>query len=247
MIIKGFQKLTLLDFPGRAAATIFTPGCDMRCPFCHNASLVLNEGDMTVDQEEVLAFLKKRKGVLSGLAITGGEPLMQKDIMDFMKQVKDLGMLVKLDTNGSYPSRLEEILKAGLADYVAMDIKNCRAKYAVTSGLPESVNEGLLSNIDRSISLIRELAPEHEFRTTVVKELHTPEDFEAIGQWLAGAEAPLKGSDPARTADDPFFLQGFVDSGDILQPGLTAYSKDEMEELCNIVKKYLPKVEVRGL
>ncbi len=233
MIIKGLQKLTLLDYPGKAAATVFTPGCDMRCPFCHNASLVLNEGDQLVDPEEVLAFLKKRKGILAGLAITGGEPLMQPDIMEFMKQVKDLGMEVKLDTNGSFPSRLEDILKAGLADYVAMDIKNCRGKYAVTSGLPESANEGLLSNIDRSIELLRTLAPEHEFRTTVVKELHAPEDFEAIGQWLAG--------------EDQYFLQGFVDSGDILQPGLSAYSREEMFRLCDIVRKYLPKAEVRGL
>lgn len=233
MIIKGFQKLTLLDYPGKAAATIFTPGCDMRCPFCHNASLVLNEGDQLVDPEEVLAFLRKRKGILAGLAITGGEPLMQPDIMEFMKQVKDLGMEVKLDTNGSFPSRLEDILKAGLADYVAMDIKNCRAKYAVTSGLPESANDGLLSNIDRSIALLRTLAPEHEFRTTVVKELHTAEDFEAIGQWLQG--------------DDQYFLQGFVDSGDILQPGLSACSREEMQAFCSIVSRYLPKAELRGI
>ncbi len=233
MIIKGFQKLTLLDYPGKAAATIFTPGCDMRCPFCHNASLVLNEGDQLVDPEEVLAFLRKRKGILAGLAITGGEPLMQPDIMEFMKQVKDLGMEVKLDTNGSFPSRLEDILKAGLADYVAMDIKNCRAKYAVTSGLPESANDGLLSNIDRSIALLRTLAPEHEFRTTVVKELHTAEDFEAIGQWLQG--------------DDQYFLQGFVDSGDILQPGLSDCSREEMQAFCSIVSRYLPKAELRGI
>jgi pyruvate formate lyase activating enzyme len=186
-----------------------------------------------VDPEEVLAFLKKRKGILAGLAITGGEPLMQPDIMEFMKQVKGLGMEVKLDTNGSFPSRLEDILKAGLADYVAMDIKNCRAKYAVTSGLPESANDGLLSNIDRSIKLLRTLAPEHEFRTTVVRELHTAEDFEAIGQWLQG--------------DDQYFLQGFVDSGDILQPGLSAYSKEEMQAFCGIVSRYLPKAEVRGI
>ncbi len=232
MIIKGFQKLTLLDFPGRVAATVFTPGCDFRCPFCHNASLVLDR-DEALDQDEILAFLKGRLGRLTGVAITGGEPLMQADITDFMRTLKDMGYAVKLDTNGSFPQKLQAILDEGLADYVAMDIKNCRERYAETCGLPGASSEGLLSNIDESIAILRGGKADYEFRTTVVKELHRREDIEAMGRWMAG--------------DDKFFLQCFKDSGDILKPGLSAYSDDEMKALCDVFKAYVPKASLRGL
>ncbi|MBR0139040.1 MAG: anaerobic ribonucleoside-triphosphate reductase activating protein [Firmicutes bacterium] len=232
MIIKGFQKLTLLDFPGRVAATVFTPGCDFRCPFCHNASLVLDL-DEALDQDEILAFLKGRLGRLTGVAITGGEPLMQPDIADFMKSLKDMGYAVKLDTNGSFPQKLRAVLDEDLADYVAMDIKNCRGRYAETCGLPESASEGLLSNIDESIAILRSSGIDYEFRTTVVKELHRIEDIEAMGRWMAG--------------NDAFYLQCFKDSGDILKPGLSAHSEEEMRALCDVFKAFVPKASLRGL
>ncbi len=233
MIIKGLQKMTLLDFPGRVAATVFTPGCDFRCPFCHNASLVMDEGDDIIEPREVLELLKKRRGMITGLSVTGGEPLLQPDLADFLAEVKALGAAVKLDHNGSFPGKLEELIKAGLVDYVAMDIKNCRERYAETCGLPESASEGVLANIDRSIGILRNSGVEHEFRTTVVRELHSAEDIAAMGEWMKG--------------DDAFFLQGFVDSGDIIRPGLSAYSRDEMQALLDILRRYLPKAELRGV
>ncbi len=233
MKIEGMQKLTLLDFPGRVAATVFTPGCDFRCPFCHNASLVMDEGDDIIEPREVLELLKKRRGMITGLAVTGGEPLLQPDLADFLAEVKALGAAVKLDHNGSFPGKLEELIKAGLVDYVAMDIKNCRERYAETCGLPESASEGVLANIDRSIGILRNSGVEHEFRTTVVRELHSAEDIAAMGEWMKG--------------DDAFFLQGFVDSGDIIRPGLSAYSRDEMQALLDILRRYLPKAELRGV
>ena len=233
MIIKGFQKLTLLDFPGRVAATVFTPGCDFRCPFCHNASLVLDRNDVPEDPEKVLEFLKGRFGRLTGVAITGGEPLMQPDIADFMQALKDIGYAVKLDTNGSFPAKLRSLIDQGLVDYVAMDIKNCREKYAATCGLPEGASGGLLANIDESISILREKKIDYEFRTTVVKELHSPQDLVSMARWMAG--------------DDKFFLQCFKDSGDILRPGLSAWSDAEMARFCDDLKAFLPLVQLRGI
>lgn len=232
MKIEGLQKLTLLDFPGRVAATVFTPGCDMRCPFCHNAGLVL-EGDNAIGPENVLEFLKSRSGKLTGLAVTGGEPLMQADIADFLKQVKDLGFAVKLDTNGSFPSRLAELVEAKLVDYVAMDIKNCREKYALTAGLPESANDTILPMVYESAAYLMENHVPFEFRTTVVKQLHEADDFRRIGEWLRG--------------DENFYLQQFIDSGDIMQAGYSAHEKPDMALFADIMREYIPNTSLRGI
>ena len=232
MKIEGLQKLTLLDFPGRVAATVFTPGCDMRCPFCHNAGLVL-EGDNAIGPENVLEFLKSRSGKLTGLAVTGGEPLMQADIADFLKQVKDLGFAVKLDTNGSFPSRLAELVEAKLVDYVAMDIKNCREKYALTAGLPESANDTILPMVYESAAYLMENHVPFEFRTTVVKQLHEADDFRRIGEWLRG--------------DENFYLQQFIDSGDIMQAGYSAHEKPDMAVFADIMREYIPNTSLRGI
>lgn len=232
MKIEGLQKLTLLDFPGRVAATVFTPGCDMRCPFCHNAGLVL-EGDNAIGPENVLEFLKSRSGKLTGLAVTGGEPLMQADIADFLKQVKDLGFAVKLDTNGSFPSRLAELVEAKLVDYVAMDIKNCREKYALTAGLPESANDTILPMVYESAAYLMENHVPFEFRTTVVKQLHEADDFRRIGEWLRG--------------DEIFYLQQFIDSGDIMQAGYSAHEKPDMAVFADIMREYIPNTSLRGI
>lgn len=230
MNIQGIQKLTLLDYPDHMACTVFTGGCNMRCPFCHNASLVLRPGENPAYfEEEIYAFLKKRQGVLDGVAITGGEPLLQHDLREFILRVRELGFAVKLDTNGSYPARLEALIKEGLLDYIAMDVKNSLEKYAQTVGVPHFDT----APIEQSIALLRESGVPFELRTTVVRELHTAEDIEDMGVWLAG--------------DHKHYLQGFIDSGDLIGKGLSGYDKNQMVDLVNVLKAYIPRAELRGV
>ena len=231
MIIKGFQKTTLLDFPGKVAATVFTAGCNFRCPFCHNASLVTHLDDSpTIAEEEVLSYLARRKGILDGVCITGGEPLLQPDLDRFCRKVKDLGLLVKLDTNGALPHKLRALIDAGLVDYVAMDIKNGEEQYLQTAGI---TNESLLARVKESISLIMASGVSYEFRTTVVKGLHTKES-------LLSAFAMIKDA-------ERYFLQGFVDSGALInEDGLSAFSKAEMQEFVTLAKDFVKEVSLRG-
>ena len=240
MKIAGIQKLTLLDFPGRCAATIFTPGCNLRCPFCHNASLVdpgcvqkSAENNELIDPEEVLNFLRGRHGRLTGLAVTGGEPLLQPGILEFLRKVKDLGFAVKLDTNGTNPERLRALLSAGIVDYVAMDIKNSREKYALTTGITESSASILYESTLLSADFIKNSGVEYEFRTTVVKQLHTVDDIRSIAKDLAGVPR--------------YYLQSFEDSGDILGGSFTACSKEEMQEMLKVAKEYIPTTRLRGV
>ena len=185
MRINGFQKLTLLDFPGHTACTVFTGGCNLRCPFCHNALLVTEADELEeYPEEEILAFLKKRQGILDGVAITGGEPLLQRDIRAFIEKVRALGYAVKLDTNGTFPKMLKELAEAGLLDYVAVDIKNSKERYAETTGIPRLD----LSGIEETVRYLLEGHVPYEFRTTVVAEFHTPEDIRKIGEWIHGAD-----------------------------------------------------------
>ena len=228
MKIGGFQKMTVLDFPGKVACTLFTHGCNLRCPFCHNARLVLRDEDL-IDEDEILSYLNKRQGILDGICISGGEPLLQDDIFDFMKKVKDLHMLVKLDTNGTMPQRLEYAIEAGLVDYVAMDIKNCREKYALTSGI-DSLD---ISKIEKSVEILMNSNVEYEFRTTVVRELHTKDDLIKIGEWLRGAKR--------------YYIQSFVDSGDLISEGLSALDLQGLKALSEAVFPYVPTVALRGV
>ncbi len=228
MIFSGLQKLSLLDFPAHTACTVFTPGCNFRCPFCHNASVVLDEAEQ-IDESEVLALLDKRKGILDGVAVTGGEPLMHPELEAFLEKVKQKGFLVKLDTNGSYPERLAALVRAGLVDRVAMDIKNSREKYAVTSGAP-ALN---INKIEQSVSFLLSGTVDYEFRTTVVKGLHTEDDFRAIGEWIRGAKE--------------YFLQSFVNSGDILGSGCDAFPPEQMQAFADIVRPYVKAVALRGI
>jgi len=228
MILDGLQKLTLLDFPDRMACTVFTHGCNFRCPFCHNASLV--EGDNAhLPVEEFEDFLKKRQGILDGVAITGGEPMLQKDLKDFIKMIKSYGYLVKLDTNGTYPEKLEELIDEGLVDYVAVDIKATPEKYAKTIG----VENFDITPVKKTVEILKQGKVPYEFRTTVVKELHEAADFEIIGKWLEGAPR--------------YFLQQFVDSGDLIGEGMSAHSEETMKEFLGIVQKYIPTAELRGI
>ena len=230
MLISGLQKLTLLDYPGKIACTVFTGGCDMRCPYCHNALLVRNpELFPHIPEEEFFEFLDKRKGILQGVCITGGEPTIHKDLREFILKIREKGFKVKLDTNGNHPKVLKSLVDEGIIDYVAMDVKNSPDKYAQTIGVPCFRVE----TIEESIAYLLEKKVDFEFRTTVVRELHTENDIEEIAQWIEGT--------------DKYYLQGFVDSGDLLCEGYSGYDKDEMENLLKIAKKYIKTAELRGM
>lgn len=230
MRICGFQKMTLLDFPGHVACTIFTGGCNLCCPFCHNALLVTEtEEAEEYSEESVLAYLKKRQGILDGVAITGGEPLIQKDIRDFILKVRALGYPVKLDTNGTRPEILKSLVRDGLVDYVAVDIKNSAEKYAETVGVPAFD----LSPVEETIAFLKQGTVPYEFRTTVVSEFHTVADIEKIGQWIEGAPR--------------YFLQKFVDSGGLIGENLHEVPKAEMQEMKEAAAKYVGTAELRGM
>jgi pyruvate formate lyase activating enzyme len=232
MFIAGMQKLTLLDFPGVVACTLFTAGCNFRCPWCHNAGLVLPEeaSDRLLESGEVLSFLEKRKGVLDGVCVTGGEPLLHAELPDFLKRVKDLGYRVKLDTNGSFPERLEALVREKLADRVAMDIKNGPSRYAETVGLRNLD----LSAVTASKDFLLSDAVDYEFRTTVVRGLHTEESLLEAADWIQGAKQ--------------WFLQQFKDSGNLIHgEGLSAFSEDEMRRLLETVQQTNPAAQLRGI
>ena len=233
MLLCGLQKTTLLDFPGHVACTVFTGGCNFRCPYCQNSELVLDPAAFPkLSEEEVMTFLKRRKGILEGVCITGGEPTLQPDLPEFLRKVRELGYLVKLDTNGYRPEVLQSLMEEGLLDYVAMDVKASKEKYARTVGV-SSVD---LARLDRSISLLlgQDRIP-YEFRTTVVKGLHDLADFEEIGKWLAGARV--------------LFLQGYRESENVLDPslGMGSYELTELECMAEKARKYIARVEVRGV
>ena len=230
MYICGYQKTTLLDYPEHVAATIFTGGCNFRCPFCHNADLLLKKsGDSPVSEEEILAFLKKRKNVLSGVCITGGEPTLQPDLKDFIIKARDLGYKIKLDTNGYRPDVILSLLAENLLDYIAMDIKAGLSNYAKVSGIPNLDT----SKIMESISIIENSGINYEFRTTVVKELHSRQDFLEITEMLSSSS--------------PYFIQSFKDSGNILTPGLSSCDIDTLNQYLAIVKNKLPFSSLRGI
>ena len=229
MKIHGLQKMTLLDFPGRVACTVFLGGCDFRCPYCHNFELVDGSAPAIMEEGELYAFLEKRRGLLDGVAITGGEPTLRPDLPELMRHIRDMGYAVKLDTNGGHPDRLEKILSEGLADYVSMDIKNSPEKYAQTVGLA-SVD---LEPIRACASLLMAGETDYEFRTTVVDELHDAADFEAIGKWIAGAKR--------------YFLQAFTDRDSVPFAGLHAPSDEKMRQYAQIARKYVPDASLRGV
>ena len=230
MLIKGLQKLTLLDFPEKMACTVFTFGCNFRCPFCHNASLVLADraDDFTIPEEEFFSFLQKRRGILEGVCITGGEPTLQPDLPDFIRRIRALGYTVKLDTNGYRPDVLKALVAEGLLDYVAMDAKNSLPLYGETVGIP-----GLnVAPIEESMDFLMAGNIPFEFRTTLVKGLHTPESVADMGRRLAGEER--------------FFLQTFEDSGDLIGAGPSAFDRTETESLLAVLRAYVPNAQIRS-
>lgn len=229
MKICGFNKTTLLDYPGRVACTIFLGGCNFRCPFCQNGALVTEpDTQPEYSRDEVLAFLKKRKGILDGVCVSGGEPTLSPELPDFLEQIKTLGYDIKLDTNGSRPSVVKNLAASGLINKVAMDIKACPSSYHILTGVNTDMNA------------IRETAAwllggdlDYEFRTTVVRELHSEKDFREIAQWLKGASS--------------YYLQAYRDSDGVLQPGFSAPSEEEMKNYRDILLETIPVVEIRGM
>lgn len=230
MQIGGFQKVTLLDFPSKVASIIFTKGCNFRCPYCQNGSLVLDTGNIKlVDMDEILSYLNKRKNVLDGVCISGGEPLIQKNIKELLINLKGMGFLIKLDTNGTNPVMLEELIDLNLVDYVAMDIKNSFSKYGITVGR----DNVLLDNIKKSIKILESKGIEHEFRTTIVKELHTVDDVLEIGSLFSSKTR--------------YYLQNYEDSENVIKKGLHGFSFNELLDLKNILKEKMPNLIIRGI
>lgn len=230
MKIGGFQKMTVLDYPGKVACTVFLAGCNFRCPFCHNALLVTKQNENEISAEAVIDYLSRRKGLLDGVCITGGEPLLNEDIELLLTPIKQLGYSIKLDTNGSRPQMLRRLVEKGLVDYIAMDIKSCPEDYPVVSSV-----KGLnFTDIRDSIQYIMSCGIDYEFRTTVVKGLHTVDSVTSAAKMIRGAKR--------------YYLQGFKDSGELINTsGLSAHSREAMEEMLLQVRKYVPEAEIRGL
>lgn len=226
--IHGLNRLTLVDYPGKMAAILFTGGCNFRCPFCHNSTLVLDPDSQPVlSHDEIFSYLEKRRKMLDGVVVTGGEPTLESDLETLLEEIKDLGYLVKLDTNGYRPSVLASVIGKGLVDYVAMDIKNSLDAYPETVGIPNLDT----SRIVESISILEESGVEHEYRTTVVRELHYEENFEKICHLIPSSSR--------------YFLQTFVPSGDTISKNLSAPSHQDMENYLKLVRTYIEKAEIR--
>jgi len=229
MNLKGWVKSSFVDFPGRIAVVVFTAGCNFRCPYCHNSDLVLRPQDIPdIDPDEVLAFLAHRSGLIDGLVITGGEPTLQNDLIEFSRSIAELGIAVKLDTNGSRPGVIERLLAEGLLDYIAMDIKATFARYSLATGVSSDV-----CKIQESIELIRSSGIDYEFRTTVVPDIILPGDIEIIAQGIAGAKR--------------YVLQQFRQKSTLAPlDGCTPYHEDELLRMAKAAEMWVKSVEVRG-
>ncbi len=231
MLIKGLQKLTLLDYPGKIACTVFVGGCNFRCPFCHNASLVIGERlkeSATLAEDDFFSFLNKRRGMLEGVCVSGGEPTLMPDILPFLYNIKKMGFCVKLDTNGYRPDVLKKAVGDGLVDYVAMDIKSSKEGYERAVGI-ENLD---ISPVCDSVEFLMSGAVDFEFRTTLVRELHSEAEILGIGRWIAGAPK--------------YFLQTFADSGDLILPGFSGYDQNETKYLLKLLKGTVPNAQIRG-
>lgn len=227
MKIYGFEKLSMVDFEGHLCATVFTGGCNFRCPFCQNADLVNVTNLEQYSEDEIFAHLEKRKNVLDSVCISGGEPTLNPDLKNFIQKLKQRGLLVKLDTNGTKPDLLKELIDEGLIDYVAMDVKNSPALYPKTAGAIVNMDD-----VGKSVELLKSNVVPYEFRTTLVSGHHSNESIEEMGKWLDGA--------------DKIYLQCFVDSGNCLQQGLQKVPKDRALIFKTILQKYINQVELRG-
>lgn len=227
-MIGGLQKVTLLDFPGKVACTVFLTGCNLRCPYCHNPEFVLpQDSKKYISEGELFKFLVSRKGKLDGVCITGGEPTIHPELPFLIRRIRDMGFLIKLDSNGTAPEMLEYLLREELLDYVAMDIKNAPSRYAETCGAD------VIEQVKKSAALLKNGNIDYEFRTTVCHPFHSPKCMEEIGRWLRNAKR--------------YYIQPFVDSGNLLGSGISAMEKPELEALLSAVKPYIPAAELRGV
>ncbi|MCF0122475.1 MAG: anaerobic ribonucleoside-triphosphate reductase activating protein [Lachnospiraceae bacterium] len=230
MHIYGFQRLTLLDYPGLLACTIFLGHCNFRCPFCQNGNILLYpKRELEISEEEVMAHLKKRRGILEGVCVTGGEATLDPDLPEFLRRIKALGYQVKLDTNGYRPNILKRMASEGVLDYVAMDIKNAPDRYGETVGV-----KGLdVLKIQHSVEFLIGGTINYEFRTTVMRELHGWEEFKQIGNWLAGCQR--------------YYLQNYRESESVITPVFSGYSKEQLERFRELLMRSIPEVGIRGV
>ena len=233
-MICGLQKMTLLDFPGKIACTVFLGGCNFRCPFCHNSELFMGKPEKLMEDEEFFKLLKSRKGLLDGVCVSGGEPTLYKNLPEFLAKIKELGFLVKLDTNGSRPALVKELVEKNLVDYIAMDVKNSPAMYAQTVGL-ESMD---LAPIEESLRFLIGGTVPYELRTTLVSQLHTEESIQDMGAWLGGLVTGMK--------PKQLFLQSFVDRDTVLFAGLSAPETDTTAKFAKILEPFCQRVTVRN-
>lgn len=232
--IAGLQKMTLLDYPGKLACIVFLPGCNFRCPFCHNSDLLPGSAESQLTYEELMMFLKKRQGMLEGVCVTGGEPTLQPKLGELLGAVKAMGYSVKLDTNGSRPAVLKSLVEQKLVDYVAMDVKNSPARYSQTIG----ASQDLLPAITESLRFLLEGSVDYELRTTVVDELHDEEAVAQMGQWVAGIVPGVKAK--------RFFLQPFADRQSVLIQGLHTPTKEKLTAFTELLAPFAEVVELRG-
>lgn len=230
MQIAGLQKVTLVDFPGVVAATVFTRGCSFRCPFCHNPELVLpDQFSPLLEEDEIINFFESRKGKLQGVCITGGEPLMHGDIGLFVKKIKNIGLKVKLDSNGSFPDKLEKLIKEGNLDYIAMDIKSSLMGYGGACGVKSST---LNEKMQKSIKMIMDSGVDYEFRTTVCHPLHSVNDFFGIGELIRGA--------------NKYYIQNFVSSKHVDgEAKFEPFSEKELNQAMGIMQEYVILAQIR--
>ena len=230
MLILGLQKTTLLDYPGKIASTIFTGGCNFRCPYCHNKELVFPElATFSYSTEEIFEHLQSKKKVLDGVCITGGEPTLHRDLTEFIKQIKDLGLLVKLDSNGTNPDMIQSLIEDKLIDYVAMDIKHSKEKYNTIA----CMSHFDLAPIEASVELLKEGKIDYEFRTTIMKECHDCDDMASIGKWLVGASA--------------YYLQSYRESEQVINPIFSPHSLETLKQFVEILKPYVANTSLRGV
>lgn len=228
MKVFGFEKLSMVDFPGHLCCTVFTGGCNFKCPFCQNSDLVKMQNLREINQDEIFSYLSKRKGVIDSVCVSGGEPTIYPDLEQFIAKIKSLGFLVKLDTNGTNYEMLKHLIEKNLVDYVAMDIKNSLSAYGETAG----TNFVDLENIKKSVELLKRNLVDYEFRTTLVKQFHSTSTITEMANWLNGAKR--------------IFLQHFVDNGTCLQKGLNEVEKQDAEKFLDILKNHVNHVELRG-
>lgn len=227
--IHGFNKLTLLDYPGKVACTLFLGHCNFRCPYCHNGNLVLHpEQEPVIPMEEILGTLKKRSGILDGVCISGGEPTLNPRLPWLMEKIRTMGYAVKLDTNGSNPELVEQLVSQELVDYVAVDIKNSPRKYAETAGVKLDVTK-----INDTVEFLKKDTVDYEFRTTIVRELHKKEDMLEIGKWLAGSRR--------------YFLQAYRESDQMIGSGFSGYSREQLENFRELLLSQISEVGIRGI